>query len=475
MSPHRNTPSRTRQDRRRPSGPQRGRHEGRTRTTDSGQTAMVEGVTGLRPQMPVTEDPYVPVERPGWVAPVATGIASAVAGWVTLATLSSLAWLSAPVGSYPGVLRVATQLWLAGHGGGFVAEGTRWTLVPYGLTLLLGVLLAQGSVAVLRRLGGPGDLPPRARLLRGTLLVVTYAVVVGLTGLLAGSPVQGAKAFGGALAVAVAAVCWARSRTADAAGGIRWPRWSRQLARALGVGLSALVLVGAVALVTGLVVHRGQLVVLTEALGGGVAGGLGAVLAQVLYVPTFVVWALSYTVGAGIELGDGSLVSPSDTHVGLLPGWPVSAAVPAQGGSLGDLAWLAGAVLAGGLAAWVFLRRTIWRRPDTVMVFGGLVGLLLGLLATLLGLLTRGNLGVARLTDLGPRPLELLVLSTLLTTTGGLLVGMVRGIVRWVRLRRTAAARPVVSGTLVAGPDPTAGSTLVTVPRIDGTGEAGER
>lgn len=475
---------------------------------------MVEGVTGLRPKMPVTEDPYVPVERPGWVGAVAAGTASAVAGWVSLSTLSSLAWLSAPVGSYPGVLRIATQLWLAGHGGGFVAEGTRWTLVPYGLTLLLGVLLAQVSVAVLRRLGGPGDLPTRARLLRGTLLVVTYALVVGLTGLLAGSPVQGAKAFGGALVVAVAAVCWARSRTTGTAGGLRWPRWSRQLARALGVGLSALVLVGTVALVTGLVVHRGRLVVLTEALGGGVAGGLGAVLAQVLYVPTFVVWATSYTVGAGFGLGDGSLVSPSDTHAGLLPGWPVSAALPAQGpGSLINLAWLAGAVVAGGLAAWVFLHRTIWRRPDTVMVFGGLVGLLLGLLATLLGLLTRGDLGVARLTDLGPRPLELLILSTLLTTTGGLLVGMVRGIVRWVRLRRAAAAQPVVSGTLVAGPGPatasTTGSAPTTVPppygegapatgtagtatttmtvrstvsgagddgpRIDGTGEAGER
>jgi hypothetical protein len=374
---------------------------------------------------------------------------------------STLAWLTAPVGSYGGVLRVSTQLWLAGHGGGLVVAGTRWTLVPYGLSVLLGLLLAQVGVAVLRRLGEPQDSPQGTRLLRGALMGLTYALVVSVTGLLAGGPAQAGKALGGSLVLAVLAAWWSRSRV-RLRNRLLWPSPVVEVTRALAVGLAALVVVGAAALVTGLVVHRGELVVLTRGIGGGALGGLGVVLAQAAYVPTFVVWAMSYTLGAGFGLGDGSLVSPADTHVGLLPTWPISAALPASGpGSMLDLAWLAGGIVAGGLAAWVYLRRSPWTRPDTGMLFGGLVGVGLGLLATLVGLVARGDLGVARLAGLGPRPLELLVLGTVLTTTGGLVTGLAYGTVRSVTaMRRRRAATAARTDTAASS----AGSSASTVP-----------
>ena len=465
MSQNRNTPPRTRPDLGRPTGRHRSRRDLHARTTEEEQEAVVEGVTGLRPRVPVVEEPYVAARRPGWAATVAAGGAAALAGWILLAAVASLAWLSAPVGSYPRVLGISTQLWLAGHGGGFVAEGTRWTLVPYGLTLLLGVLLAQVSTAVLRRLGDAGDGPAATGLVRSALLALSYAVAVGLTGLFAGGPGQAGRALGGALLLASVAAWWARARTVGRSRTVRWPAWSVELGRALLVGLSVLVVVGAAALVTGLVVHRGSLVLLTEGLGGGVLGGLGAVIAQAAYVPTFVVWAVSYTLGAGFGLGDGSLVSPSETQLGLLPGWPVTAALPTPGpGSPLDLVWLAGGLVAGGWAAWVYLRRSSWTRPDTGMVFGGLVGVLLGLLVTLVGLLSRGDLGVARLTGLGPRPLELLVLGTVLTTAGGLVMGLVAGIVGWTGQRRGARASAATAAT-----DPTPGALASAATAPEGT------
>lgn len=445
MSHHRNLPPRTRPDLGRPAGP-RTRRDHRPRVTEEEQEAVVEGVTGLRPEVPVVEEPYVPAGRPDWLVAMAAGGAAALAGWVALAAVASIAWLSTPVGSYADVLRVATQVWLAGHGGGLVADGSRWTLVPYGLTLALGVLVALLGSVVLRRLGdGTEDSPGQARrgLSRTALVVATYAGVLGLVGVGVGGPVQGARALGGALLVAAAAAWWSRWRNHATVVAVRFPAVVGALARALGAGLAILVAVGSAALVTGLVMHRGQLVVLTEGLGGGMLGGVGAVLVQAVYVPTFVVWSTSYTLGAGFGLGDGSLVSPADTHVGLLPAWPIAAALPTPGpGSPLDLAWLAGGIVAGGFAAWLFLRRSSWVRPDTTMLAGGVVGIALGLLTTLLGLLSRGDLGVARLVGLGPRLVELLVLATVLCTVGGLVVGLATGIARTLRRDRPIQQPP---------------------------------
>ncbi|SDB89300.1 hypothetical protein GA0111570_106217 [Raineyella antarctica] len=477
MSQNRNSPPRTRPDLGGPTGHHRSRRDARARSTEGEQEAVVEGVTGLRPPIPSAEDPYVPPEGPRWGAAVVAGGAAAIVGWVLLAALSTLAWLTAPVGSYGGVLKVSTQLWLAGHGGGLVVGATRWTLVPFGLSVVLGLLLAQVGIAVLRRLGEPEDSPQGTRLLRGALMGLTYAVVVAVTGLLAGGPAQAGKALGGAVVLTVLASWWSRSRV-RLRNRLWWPAPVVEAARALAVGLLALLVVGAAALVTGLVVHRGELVLLTQGIGGGALGGLGVVLAQAAYVPTFVLWAMSYTLGAGFGLGDGSLVSPSDTHLGLLPGWPISAALPAPGpGTTLDLAWLAGGVLAGGLAAWVYLRRSRWTRPDTGMLFGGLVGVGLGLLATLVGLLSRGDLGVARLAGLGPRPLELLVLGTVLTTGGGLATGLAYGIVRSVtalRRRRAAAAAASADSAATLGDPPSSGISESPAVQASAAPHAGE-
>ncbi|WOP18756.1 DUF6350 family protein [Raineyella sp. LH-20] len=457
MSQNRNTPPRTRPDLGRPAGVRRTPRDGRARTADQQPDDLVEGVTGVRPELPLAEVPLVTAaRRPGWLWILAAGGVPAVVGWVALAALASLAWLTAPVGTYGGVLAVSTQLWLAGHGGGLYIEGTRWTLVPYGISLLLVWLLTLVSGEILRRWRDAEEPRGITLLTRGALVVLIYAVIVGGVGLALGNPRQGVGAFAGAVAVAVAGVGWAGARTFGRGSEAWVPDGVRRLLRALAIGLLTLATVGAGALVTGLVVHWAQVVVLTGALGGGVVGGLGAVVAQAAYLPTVIVWAVSYTLGAGVGLGDGSLVSPSDTHLGLLPGWPLTAAVPPNGpGTVLGLVWLAGGVVAGGLAAWTFLRGARRTRPDTSTASGGGVGLLVGLVTTGIGLLTRGDLGVSRLVGLGPRPLELLVLAVTLATAGGLVTGLGIGIARWLTGRRQARVTASV---------PPAGGTAADVP-----------
>lgn len=475
MSQNRNIPPRTRPDLGRPDRARRTPRDGRARTPDPQRDDIVEGVTGVRPELPPTEVPLTttPARRSGWLGiPAAAALAAAI-GWVAVTAVASLAWLTAPVGSYGAVVAASTQIWLAGHGGGLYLGGTRWTLVPYGLTLLLLWLVALVSREVMRRQHAVDGTPPPVRLLHGGLVALGYAAVVGAVGLAAGHPGQGARAFGGAFVIAALAVRWAGARASGRHPGARWSGRGRQLMRALAVGLLTLTVVGSAAVVTGLLAHRGQLAVLTNALGGGPLGGLGAIIVQAMYLPTFIVWAVSYTLGAGFELGDGSLVAPSDTHLGLLPGWPITAALPGTGaGSYLNLLWLAGGLVAGGLTAWVYLRDTRWTRPDTCTVLGGGVGLLLGLLAAGIGLLTRGDLGVSRLVGLGPRPLELLVLAVTLATCGGLLTGLGVGISRWLNARRSARASASVelTGTLLspgvpAGTAPAGGASEGTAAR----------
>lgn len=463
MSQNRNTPRRTRPDLGRPGGVRRTPRDGRARTADQQPDDLVEGVTGVRPELPPAEVPLVTASRrPGWLWIIAAGGVPAAVGWVALAALASLAWLTAPVGTYGGVLGVSTQLWLAGHAGGLDIAGVRWTLVPYGISLLLIWLLALVSGEILRRWRDAEEPRGITLLTRGALVVLIYAVIVGGIGLAVGNPRQGTAAFGGAVAVGVLGVGWAGARTFGSGSGTWVPDGAHRLLRALAIGLLVLATAGTGALVTGLIAHWAQVVVLTGALGGGVAGGLGALVAQLAYLPTVIVWAASYTLGAGVDLGDGSLVSPSDTHLGLLPGWPLTAAVPPNGpGTVLGLAWLAGGVVAGGLAAWTFLRGGPRTRPDTSTAFGGGVGLLVGLVATGIGLLTRGDLGVSRLVGLGPRPLELLVLAVTLTTAGGLVTGLGVGTARWLAVRR--AGRAATS----AGPERTPATVVASVDTPD--------
>ena len=199
------------------------------------------------------------------------------------------------------------------------------------------------------------------------------------------------------------------------------------MAGAVGV----LLLAGAAVLVLGLVTGWDRVVGLNDALQAGALGTVLLVLVQATVLPNALVWSGSYALGSGFSLGSGSVVAPAATSVGVLPGLPLLGALPAAGpGSTLQLWWLALGAVAGALAAWLVLRGGVTRRFDASTLLGGLAGVVSGLVFTVLAWTTSGDLGVERLTGLGPRLVPLLVMSTTTLGLSGMVAGAVIGAVR---------------------------------------------
>lgn len=123
-----------------------------------------------------------------------------------------------------------------------------------------------------------------------------------------------------------------------------------RLALGMVVGMIGL---GAVAVLAGLVAGLGRIVGLTQLLqldGWGVAS-VG--LVELLYLPTLVVWAAAWLLGAGVQLGAGSLATPGATDAGPLPILPLLGAVPEPNGPWLWVVVAAPVLLAAVLMLWL--------------------------------------------------------------------------------------------------------------------------
>jgi hypothetical protein len=186
------------------------------------------------------------------------------------------------------------------------------------------------------------------------------------------------------------------------------------VATALRGGLAAATLVvgsAAVLLAVLLAVNYAEVVRLYEGLHTEVLGGIALTLAQLAFLPTFVIWVASWLVGPGFAIGAGSSVSPLGTSLGPVPAIPALGALPA-----GDLAFgfagLLVPVVAGFLAGallWPRLAPALARAgaaPMRWIVATGLgMGVVGGLLLGLLALVASGSAGPGRLVQVGPDPL----------------------------------------------------------------------
>lgn len=99
-------------------------------------------------------------------------------------------------------------------------------------------------------------------------------------------------------------------------------------ARGAAVVVVGLVGVGAVGTAFALIARGGQIVALFQAANVDAFGATVVALGQIAYLPTLVVWAISFVAGPGFSLGVGTSVAPGATQVGVLPGIPVLGAVP---------------------------------------------------------------------------------------------------------------------------------------------------
>lgn len=388
----------------------------------------LEATVPLVRKVPAEQDPG---DRPivGWPVAAAVGaLAAALAGWILMAGIVVVGWLAATPGSLVGALDVGTQFWLLAHGAGAVLGATGLTLIPWGATLIFATMLSRFAGFAMRQTTG-ATLVDVARV--AAVSTVTYLLpVVGVTALVGDTThvVRGAVV---TALFAGSASAWGAFRAAEIDPTASWPTWSRAVPRAVLSGSLVMLVAGAAAVVTGLVVHLEQVEQLASALDTGAAGGIALLVAQLAFAPNLIVWGASYTLGAGFSLGSGTVVTPTGTELGLLPAIPVFGGLPgAGGGDTIQLVWLAAGVLAGGVAAWCILRARPAARFDETSLVGGLSGAVAGLVFVLFGWLSAGDLGTLRLAGMGPQLLPLAVMAVTTMGLSGMLVGLVAGLLR---------------------------------------------
>jgi hypothetical protein len=88
------------------------------------------------------------------------------------------------------------------------------------------------------------------------------------------------------------------------------------------LGFSSLILAAS------LIYHFEIVLNLTRVIEPGIFGGLVLLLGQLLYLPNVAVATLSYISGAGISIGEGSLLSPFSHRIDEIPAIPLLGALP---------------------------------------------------------------------------------------------------------------------------------------------------
>ncbi|MCL1923316.1 MAG: DUF6350 family protein [Propionibacteriaceae bacterium] len=375
----------------------------------------------VRPQRPT---------MPWWLAAIGGSVLCAVAGWAIVAAIvvgSVLPYREIDVGA---TVPIATGFWLLAHGGIFQFGGLTITLVPLVLTALVAFLIhGVGSYATKQASFAVGSASQATAILAKVVALIagTYTVIVVGTVLMIDGGGPGLRAgFYAALLAGFSAWLGGR-RSVRSFGSDRWPVWVRAIPRAVSAGVIVAVLGGIVVLVSALVSHRDQYVFLSDQLNPGWSGVVLLTIIQFCYCLNFAVWGTSWAYGPGFMVGDESIVSLAGSHVGMLPGFPITAALPTDP-SPGSWAWLIVPCAAGIVSAAVILKARPQARMDETGLVGGLSGVLSGLALVVLATMTRGSLGVERLADLGPVLTPLWVIAPSLMGLSGMFTGLIVGL-----------------------------------------------
>ena len=363
-----------------------------------------------------TEAPSRPKTQPARPLVVTGGIAAcaaAASGLAVLTTLTAIGWITAPhvgIGTgLGGVLRTAAMLWLVAHHVGFTVRGAgRIGLLPLGLVLLPGSLLAMagrwvvraGAVTRLRHVG-----------YAAVALALPYALLAGALAVASRTAVAAPSLLQAVVASFLLALV---------AGGLGAARglapWSRLASlmpprpRSIVMGMlgSAAILTAAGAVLAGasLAVHLPEVRTATDALAPGVGGAALLLLAQLAYAPNALIWAIAYILGPGFAFGTGTVVAPTSSVLGPVPAFPMLAAIP-SGGQPGSAAWVPVAVLAlpylaGLFAGIVTVRIAPTPVTEAAALWGFAAGAATGALAGLGAAFAGGPLGDGRLAAVGP-------------------------------------------------------------------------
>jgi len=385
-------------------------------------------------------------DRPAALVAALGAAGVAVGGLVICLGVSAAGWFAADSGSFGQAMSAGTLAWLLGNGSGLTGGGVSVGAVPLGFLLLSGLALHRAGrwagstsrvrsgydvgLAVFAMAGAYGALGAIASVVvhvDGTHAVLPRAVaafvilpmVFGGSGLLRGSGVAGPLAD-------------------------RLPEEARAAVLGGVTGVLVMIAVGAVVVVASLVAHFATALRLAEGMHAGLVGGVILALVGAALVPNAVLCAGAFVAGPGFAVGTGTQVSPSGVHLGLLPDFPLLAALPTSAKAW----WLPGLivlpVLAGAVAGVVAVQRYPVFGVDRAAVRGALAGLVGGLSFGLLTVLATGSIGPGRLRHIGPDVMGTTVVSTVAFVLGGSLAAAGSRWLGGVRLsRRTRSTKSV--------------------------------
>jgi hypothetical protein len=321
-------------------------------------------------------------------------------------------------------------LWLLANGVGVHIGTVLITLVPWGLTAVIAFLIARVAGASARRVPAERtNSTIRGPALIGVVTVAAYLVPVFLVAVRLGDPGAVPARWPAVIAAFVLAAIWGSTRKlsrrrADAAG-----KWFA-MGRAVIAAQLAMLVAGAAVLIIGLGMHLNRVAALYEALQPGITGAVALLVLQLAFVPNALVWSASYALGAGFSLGTGSVVAPAGTQLGIVPAIPLLGALPTAGpGDLTQVWWLAAGAVAGAITCWVALAHRPAIRFDQASLRGGSAGMLAGAVFAGLAWATSGDLGMVRLTDIGPRLVPLLIMSVTTMGLSGMIAGLALGLI----------------------------------------------
>lgn len=393
-----------------------------------------------RPILRVTSPEEAP-RRPIVLVAALGSAAVAVSGLLLFMAVAIAGWFAADSATVGSAMRVGALGWLVGNGSGVTGGGLSVHAVPLGFTLVFGYALY--------RVGAWASATCRASTLRyvalaGIAMAGVYAAVCVVTALVA--RVDGVHApLGRTLAASliVAAVSGGAGLLRGSGTGADLFRRLPEEARAAVVGgiggLLVMLAVGAVTVAASLAAHLSTAHRLADGTGSGVVGTVILALVGAALVPNAVLCAGAFVAGPGFAVGSGTQVSPSGVRLGLLPDFPLLAALP----TTADAWWLPALVvvpvLAGAAAGLLALRRHPVAAIGSAVLRGALAGLVGGATFGLLTVLATGSVGAGRLRHIGPDVLATTAVCAVAFVLGGVLAAASRwtlsGVGRRIRFR----------------------------------------
>lgn len=295
--------------------------------------------------------------------------------------------------------RFATGWWMTSLGGHTDIAGTTLSLMPLTITLLM--IYASYQVFRSKRLRTWGEVATAVA--SQTLLVALIGAVVRPEG------TWWYAIVGATFAALIAALFSVRESLLF---NLPWWRyveravWQlRWVLRILALLVLAVVILAAVTGWSRIADIHGYY--LTD-----IGGSIGLVVTQLMYLPVFVIWALTWLLGPGFAVGAGTNFSALGVTSAPLPAIPVLGMLPDVGSRV---PWVLAIVAAVFLVLGLISTR---RSSDVSLKFAlrdaAVAGVAVALIVAVLAALATGSIGPDRMVETGPEPAKIFGMALLL-------------------------------------------------------------